>query len=199
MSSTLPIQRKPTRPVRIGSATIGGGHPIAVQSMTATHPQDVQATTEQVNQLHAAGAALVRIAVDSSRDVEALAEIRQRTDANLAVDLQEYYRLAAAVAPHVNKIRYNPGHLYHHEPARPWQEKVKFLAEVAGEHHCALRVGVNCGSVDPAKLNGGNRHDSIALMLESALEHCECLDALGFEDYCVSLKDSEPQKVVELN
>src|SRR6267142_6805053 len=168
MEPMLSIQRKPTRPVRIGTVTIGGGHPVAVQSMTATHTQDVKATVQQVNELHAAGAAVVRIAVDSPRDAEALAEIRQQTQANLAVDLQENYRLALAVAPHVNKIRYNPGHLYHHEPARPWQQKVKFLAEVAGEHHCALRVGVNCGSVDPAKLKRGNQHDSIALMLESA-------------------------------
>src|SRR6267142_5270912 len=168
MQTTLSIQRKPTRAVRIGTVTIGGGNPIAVQSMTATHTQDVAATVQQINALYAAGADVVRVAVDSTRDAEALAEIRQQTEANLAVDLQENYRLAAVVAPHVNKIRYNPGHLYHHEPTRPWQDKVKFLAEVAGEHHCALRVGVNCGSVDPAKLKRGNQHDSIALMLESA-------------------------------
>src|SRR5947208_16274416 len=107
MQTPLSIQRKPTRAVRIGSVTIGGGNAIAVQSMTATHTQDIAATVKQVNELHAAGAAVVRIAVDSSRDAEALAEIRQQTQANLAVDLQENYRLAAAVAPHVNKIRYN--------------------------------------------------------------------------------------------
>ena len=80
-----------------------------------------------------------------------LAEIRRRTTANLSVDLQENYRLAAEVAPLVDKIRYNPGHLYHHERNRPWQDKVRFLVDVAGGHDCALRVGVNCGSVDPAK------------------------------------------------
>jgi len=199
MQPTLPIQRQPTRAVRIGTATIGGGHPIAVQSMTATHTQDIEATVAQANELHAAGAAIVRIAVDSPRDAEALAEIRRETAANLAVDLQENYRLAALVAPYVHKIRYNPGHLYHHEPARPWQDKVKFLAQIAGEHDCAIRVGVNCGSVDPNKLKGAGREDSIALMLESAQEHCACLDSLGFTRYCVSLKDSDPAKVIELN
>jgi (E)-4-hydroxy-3-methylbut-2-enyl-diphosphate synthase len=199
MQQTLTIQRQPTRAVHIGSVTIGGGQPIAIQSMTATHTQDIEATAQQVNDLHAAGAAIVRIAVDSARDADALAEIRQRTAANLAVDLQENYRLAAAVAPHVDKIRYNPGHLYHHEPSRPWQEKVKFLAETAGEHDCAIRIGVNCGSVDPSKPKGAGAEDSIAQMLESAQEHCECLDALGFTRYCVSLKDSDPNKVVELN
>src|SRR5438105_5728805 len=199
MPTSVTIQRKPTRAVRIGTATIGGGHPIAVQSMTATHTQDIVATVKQVNELHAAGADVVRIAVDSARDAEALAEIRRQTKANLAVDLQENYRLAAVVAPYVNKIRYNPGHLYHHEPSRPWQDKVKFIAAAASEHDCALRIGVNCGSVDPAKLARGSREDSVALMVESAAEHCECLDRLGFQRYCVSLKDSEPQKVVELN
>ena len=74
--------------------------------------------------------------------------------------MQENYRLAAAVAPHVDKIRYNPGHLYHHEREKPWQDKVKFLVDVAGEHDCAIRVGVNCGSVDPAKLEKYDADDS---------------------------------------
>ena len=106
---------------------------MAVQSMTATHTQDVAATVGPGNDLQAAGADVVRIAVDSTKDAEALAEIRRQTTANLSVDLQENYRLAEAVAPHVDKIRYNPGHLYHHEREKPWQDKVKFLVDVAGE------------------------------------------------------------------
>src|SRR5215211_1068679 len=129
MEENLNIRRNPTRAVRIGSITIGGGHPIAVQSMTATHTQDVQATTEQVNALAAAGADVVRIAVDSRKDAEALAAIRQNTSANLSVDLQENYRMALEVAPWIDKIRYNPGHLHHHERQRPWQDKVKFLVQ----------------------------------------------------------------------
>ncbi len=195
----MELPRNPTRGVRIGSVTIGDGHPIVVQSMCATKTTDVDATVEQVEALAAAGAGVVRIAVDSRRDADALAAIRQRTRANLSVDLQENYRLAADVAPFVDKIRYNPGHLYHHERNRPWQDKVRFLAEVAGRHDCAIRVGVNCGSVDPAKREKHASGDSISPMLESALEHCELLDLLGFTRYCVSLKDSDPAKVVEVN
>jgi (E)-4-hydroxy-3-methylbut-2-enyl-diphosphate synthase len=193
------IQRQPTRPVRIGSITIGRGHPIAVQSMTATHTQDIDATVALVEDLAAAGADVVRIAVDSKKDAEALAEIRRQTRANLSVDLQENYRLAELVAPHVDKIRYNPGHLYHHEREKPWKEKVRYLAGVAEQHDCAMRVGVNCGSVDPDKLSRFSPDDSITPMLESAWEHCEWLDELGFTRYCVSLKDSDPDKVVEVN
>ena len=195
----MEIQRNSTRSVRIGSVTIGGGQPIAVQSMTATHTQDIDATVALVNLLDAAGADVVRIAVDSRKDAEALAEIRRQTKANLSVDLQENYRLAELVAPHVDKVRYNPGHLYHHEPSRAWQDKVRYIAGVAAANDCALRVGVNCGSVDPAKKEKYDEEDSITPMLESAWEHCELLDSLDFTRYCVSLKDSDPAKVIDVN
>ena len=195
----MQINRNPTRAVRIGSVTIGDGHPIAVQSMTATRTQDVKATVRQINAMSNAGADVVRIAVDSKKDAQSLVAIRQQTRANLAVDLQENYRLAEHVAPHVDKLRYNPGHLYHHEPDKPWREKVKYLADVAGQHDCAIRVGVNCGSVDPAKRDKFDAADSISPMLESALDHCEHLDSIGFTRFCVSLKDSDPSKVIEVN
>jgi (E)-4-hydroxy-3-methylbut-2-enyl-diphosphate synthase len=193
------ITRNPTRSVRIGTVTIGGGHRIAVQSMTATHTQNIDATVEQANALHAAGADVVRVAVDSAKDAAALAEIRRQTEANLVVDLQENYRLAELVAPHVDKLRYNPGHLYHHEREKPWREKVRYLAHVAADNDCAMRIGVNCGSVDPAARDRYAHDDSLSPMLDSAAEHCLALDDLGFTRYCVSLKDSDPQKVIEVN
>ena len=195
----MTIQRNPTRRVRIGNIEVGDNQPIAVQSMTATKTQDVDATVEQANALLAAGAGVVRVAVDSPKDAAALAEIRKQTSANLAVDLQENFRLAEIVAPAVDKIRYNPGHLYHHQKDKPWQEKVQFIIEQAKEHDCAVRIGVNCGSVDPAKKEKYDPSDSITPMLESAWEHCEFVDSLGFERYVVSLKDSDPAKVIEVN
>ncbi|CAB1275436.1 flavodoxin/ferredoxin-dependent (E)-4-hydroxy-3-methylbut-2-enyl-diphosphate synthase [Candidatus Nitrosacidococcus tergens] len=195
----MKLPRNPTRAVVIGSITIGDGNPIAVQSMCATHTQNIEATTKQVSNLVAAGADIIRIAADTKKDVEALAEIRSQTEANLSVDLQENYRLAKDVAPHVDKIRYNPGHLYHHEKNKPWQDKVKFLVDVAGENNCAIRIGVNGGSVDPNKAAEFPEGDSISPMLASAFDHCTFLDGLGFTRYCVSLKDSDPSKVIELN
>ncbi|NLE38026.1 MAG: flavodoxin-dependent (E)-4-hydroxy-3-methylbut-2-enyl-diphosphate synthase, partial [Pirellulaceae bacterium] len=193
------IPRKPTRAVKIGDATIGGGHPIVVQSMCATKTTDVEATVAQIEHLASAGAGIVRVAVDQPADAAALAKIRSRTKANLSVDLQENYRLAEAVAPLVDKIRYNPGHLYHHESDKPWQDKVRRIVEAAEAGNCALRVGVNCGSVDPAVQVKFDANDSVGPMLASAWEHCELLDALGFTRYCVSLKDSDPARVVEAN
>lgn len=187
------------RNVRIGTVTIGKDHPIAVQSMAATRTQDIPATLRQIRLIEAAGGDLIRVAVDNPKDVEALREIRPQTQANLVVDLQENYRLAEKVAPLVQKIRYNPGHLYHIERQKPVREKVRWLADLAREHDCAIRVGVNCGSVDPEKLQKFDADDSIGPMLESALEHCAMLDDLGFSRYVVSLKDSDPNKVMDAN
>lgn len=195
----MDIQRNPTRAVAIGNITIGDGHPIAVQSMTATHTQDIDATVELIHLLEDAGADVVRVAVDSKRDAEALKEIASQVKANLSVDLQENYRMAEIVAPHVAKLRYNPGHLYHHEKEKPWQEKVRYLVKVAQDNDCAMRVGVNCGSVDPVKKEKYDPEDSISPMLESAWDHCALLDEIGYHRYCVSLKDSDPAKVIEVN
>jgi (E)-4-hydroxy-3-methylbut-2-enyl-diphosphate synthase len=185
--------------VHIGSVTIGAGHPIAVQSMTATSTRDVDATVAQANALVDAGADVVRIAVDSTADADAVVEIRKQTKANLVVDLQENYRLAEQLAPHVDKLRYNPGHLYHHEREKPWQEKVKYLVAIARDNDCAMRVGVNCGSVDPAQQAKYDPSDRLSPMLDSAIDHCRLLDDLAFTRYCVSLKDSDPRDVIEVN
>ena len=195
----MTIQRNPTRRVKIGSVVIGGGQPIAVQSMTATRTQDIDATVTQIQGLIDAGADIIRVAIDSQKDAAALMEIRRQVQCNLSVDLQENYRLAEVIAPYVEKLRYNPGHLYHHEREKPWEEKVRYIASVARDNDCALRVGVNCGSVDPDKKEKYAADDSISPMLESAWDHCQFLDSLDFVRYCVSLKDSDPQKVIEVN
>ncbi|MFP6770460.1 MAG: (E)-4-hydroxy-3-methylbut-2-enyl-diphosphate synthase [Planctomycetaceae bacterium] len=195
----MELPRNPTRLVTIGAITIGSGQPIAVQSMTATPTRDVEATAGQVRNLHEAGADVVRIAIDNRTEAQAVIDISSETDANIAVDLQENYQLGKVVAPHVAKLRYNPGHLYHHERNKPWQEKVRGLVAIAAENGCALRVGVNCGSVDPDKADRYLADDSISPMLDSAWEHCDLIDSLGFTNYCVSLKDSDPSRVIEVN
>lgn len=187
-----------TRPVRVRDLVIGAGAAISVQSMCATHTQDVEATLEQIRCLSQKGADLIRLAVDNKSDVAALAEIRRRTDARLVVDLQENFPLAEWVAPHVDKIRYNPGHLHHLEKDRAVRHKVEWIAGIARKHGIALRVGVNCGSVAPEFLERyeGNHEKAI---VECAAWHCDLLDELGFTNYVVSLKDSDPQKVVACN
>src|SRR5947207_15042006 len=97
-----------TRKINVRGLEIGGGAPISVQSMCATHTRDVDATLAQIASLEKKGADLIRIAVDNKTDVDGLAEIRKGTKARLVVDLQENFPLAAFVAPYVDKLRYNP-------------------------------------------------------------------------------------------
>lgn len=197
MTAMSTITRRKTRPVQAGDLTIGSSARISVQSMCATRTQDVKATLGQIALLQEHGADIIRVAVDSTRDVEALSEIRQHCRARLAVDLQENYRLAAAVAPYVQKIRYNPGHLHHHQRDVPVHEKVKFIVQIAHEHKCALRVGINFGSLDPKQKDCTD--DAFAAALSSAREHVGYLEELGFENYVVSIKSADPNDVVEIN
>lgn len=192
------IPARKSRKIFIKHLAIGGDANIAVQSMAATQTRDIPATVRQVKILEDAGADLVRIAVDSAADVEALAQVRAQTKALLSVDLQENYRLAAKVAPLVDKIRYNPGHLHHHEKERPIVEKVAFLVDVARQHGCALRIGINAGSIAPeydARFPG----DHVSAIVECAVDHCRMVDELGFRDYVVSIKDSDPRLVIDAN
>ena len=191
------IQRRKTRSVPVGDIALGSAHPIAVQSMCATRTQDIEATLGQIALLQEHGADIIRIAVDSRKDVEALAAIRPRTTARIVVDLQESYKLASKVAPYVQKIRYNPGHLHHHEKEVPVFEKVKYIVNAAREHDCAVRIGVNFGSLDPAQSERGE--DSLSAALSSVGEHIGYMSDLNFERFVVSLKSSDPNDVIDIN
>ena len=193
------MQSRKTRKIRIGNLVIGGDSPIAVQSMAATQTQDLSATARQIEVLEKAKADVIRIAVDSEKDVEALKTLRKKfPDSIWSVDLQENYKLAPLVAPLVNKIRYNPGHLFHLEKEKTIREKVEFIVESARKNDCAIRIGVNCGSVDP-DYKERYKDDSTEAMVRCAVDHCEMLDNMKFENYCVSLKDSDSTKVIDAN
>ena len=193
------MQPRKTRKIRIGNVVIGGDSPIAVQSMAATQTQDLDATARQIEVLEKAKADVIRIAVDNEKDVEALKVLRKKfPDSTLSVDLQENYKLAPLVAPWVNKIRYNPGHLFHLEKEKTIREKVEFIVEAARENDCAIRIGVNCGSVDP-DYKEKYKDDSTEAMVRCAVDHCQMLDEMKFENYCVSLKDSDSDKVIDAN
>jgi (E)-4-hydroxy-3-methylbut-2-enyl-diphosphate synthase len=188
-----------TRQVRIGKVKVGGGAPVVVQSMCATRTIDIDQTVAQTHQLARAGAGIVRIALDSDKEIPALREIRAQTAGiTLSVDLQENYRIADRVAPLVDKIRYNPGHLHHIEKSKTIPEKVKWLTDIARDNDIAIRIGVNCGSVAPAFLEK-YLGDQLGAIVESAAYHCELMDSFGFERFVVSLKDSDPAKVLEAN
>jgi (E)-4-hydroxy-3-methylbut-2-enyl-diphosphate synthase len=189
------IPPRRTRTIHVRDLAIGGGAPIAVQSMAATRTQDVAATMRQVELLESAGADLVRIAVDSKADVEALAMIRSRTKVRLSVDLQENYRLAELVAPYVDKLRYNPGHLHHHEKEKAVEEKVRWSPIIRSCGFAAHRV--NAGSI--ARRNTKRVTARItwarSLLARSITARCSMPALRGYR----SIKDSDPRLVVEAN
>ena len=195
----MPQKHRSTRKISIGSLQIGGDSPLAVQSMAATQTQNLEATARQVEILELAGADVIRIAVDSEDDATALKILREKfPNPVFSVDLQENYKLAPKVAPFVNKIRYNPGHLFHLEKDKSIREKVKFIIDAARANSCAVRIGVNCGSIDP-EYKEKYKDDPVEGMVRCAVDHCQMLDDLKFEDYCVSLKDSDSDKVIDAN
>jgi (E)-4-hydroxy-3-methylbut-2-enyl-diphosphate synthase len=188
-----------TRQIDIGGIAVGGDAPVVVQSMCATRTMDIDATVAQTHQLARAGAGIVRIAMDNEKEVAALKEIRAQTRGIvLSVDLQENYKIADKVAPYVDKIRYNPGHLHHIEKAKTIPQKVRWLVDIARDHNLAIRIGVNCGSVAPEFL-AKYPDDQLKAIVESAAYHCDLMDEYGFNRFVVSLKDSDPAKVVEAN
>lgn len=192
-------KHRKTRQVTIGGTKVGGDAPVVVQSMCATRTIDVDKTVAQAHQLANAGAGIVRIAMDNDKEIPALKEIRAQTRGIvLSVDLQENYKIAGRVAPHVDKIRYNPGHLHHIEKSKTIKQKVKWLVDVARDNNLAIRIGVNCGSVAPAFIDK-YPGDQLAAIVESAAYHCELMDELGFTRFVVSLKDSDPNKVMDAN
>lgn len=197
------IPERRTKTIHVGPLRIGGSAPIAVQSMAATRTQDIAATMGQIERIHAAGADLIRVAVDSPKDAEALAELSRRMkeqgiELPISVDLQENYRMAAVVAPFVDKLRYNPGHLHHHQRDKTIAEKVAWIAATAAEHNCAIRIGVNAGSVAP-EYKDRFPDDHVQAIVQCAVDHCELLDGHGFKNYVVSIKDSDPRLVIDAN
>ena len=193
------LNHRHTRQITIGGTRVGGDAPVVVQSMCATRTIDVDETVAQTHQLARGGAGIVRIALDNEKEVAALKQIRAQTDGIvISVDLQENYKIADRVAPHVDKIRYNPGHLHHIEKSKTIEQKVKWIVDVARDNDVAVRIGVNCGSVAPAFLDK-YPGDQLAAIVESAAYHCDLMDQLGFTRFVVSLKDSDPNKVMAAN
>src|SRR5260370_3773758 len=181
-----------TRQIMIGGTKVGGDAPVVVQSMCATRTIDVDQTVAQAHQLADAGAGIVRIAMDSEKEIPALKEIRAQTKGIvLSVDLQENYKIADRVAPHVDKIRYNPGHLHHIEKRKSIEDKVKWLVDIARDNNLAIRIGVNCGSVAPAVLDK-YPGDQLTALVQSAAHHCDLMANFGSTPLVVPLQDSAP-------
>lgn len=182
--------RNETRIVKVKDVKLGGGNPIAIQSMTNTKTQDVAATVEQILRLEEAGCDIVRVAVPHEEAAKAIEKIVPKIHIPLVADIHFDYRLALmAIENGVNKLRINPGNIGS-------EDRVKAVVEKAKAYHIPIRIGVNSGSISRANLQkfGGVNAQAI---VESASEHIRILEALDFRDIVVSLKASHVPLALE--
>ena len=179
-----------TKAINLGGVTIGGGAPVAVQTMTDTDTRDVAATVAQINSLARAGAEIVRLAVVDERAAECLKEIVQQSPLPLVADIHFDWRLAImALEAGIDGLRINPGNI-------GGPEKVRKVAEAAGKNRAVIRVGVNSGSLEKEILAKRGGRPTAGAMVESALKNVKLLEETGFSDIKVSLKGSSVMETV---
>ena len=175
------MERKKTRRIHIGAVPIGGGAPIAVQSMTNTRTADAAATVAQIKALAAAGCDIVRLAVPDMAAAKTLGEIVRAVDVPLVADIHFDYRLALeAIRQGIAALRLNPGNI-------GGADNVRAVTAAAKKAHIPIRIGVNAGSLDKKLLAKYGRPTAEALV-ESALGHIRLLETENFHDIKISLK-----------
>ncbi len=173
------IARRPSKPLRVGTVTIGGDAPIAVQSMTKTDTRDIPATIAQIKELTECGCDIVRLAVPDMEAAQAISTIKRNTSIPIIADIHFDFRLAlAALEAGVDGLRLNPGNICD-------REQIAKVVLAAKERRIPIRIGINAGSLPPAT----KPYHSIAeYMVSAALEQICLFESLGFDLIKISLK-----------
>ena len=178
------MERHATREVKIGKRVIGGTNPIAIQSMTNTRTEDVNATVAQIRKLTQAGCEIIRCAVPTMEAAEALAEIKKQIEIPLVADIHFDYKLAIAAMEYgADKIRINPGNIGS-------ADRVRAVVDVAKERNIPIRVGVNSGSLEKElveKYHGVTAEG----IVESALDKVKLIEDMGYDNLVISIKSSD--------
>lgn len=180
----MTMTREDTKVIQIGTVKIGGGNPVAIQSMTNTKTEDVEATVQQILALEAAGCQIIRCAVPTMEAAEAIREIKKRIHIPLVADIHFDYRLAIAAIEHgADKIRINPGNIGD-------RSRVQAVVDKAKEYNIPIRVGVNSGSLEKPLLEkyGGVTAEGI---VESAMDKVSLIEEMGYDNLVVSIKSSD--------
>ncbi|WP_433368981.1 flavodoxin-dependent (E)-4-hydroxy-3-methylbut-2-enyl-diphosphate synthase [Actinoplanes sp. CA-142083] len=178
--------RRKSRQIMVGNVPVGGGAPVSVQSMTTTLTADVNSTLQQIAELTASGCQIVRVAVPSQDDVEALPAIAKKSQIPVIADIhfQPKY-VFAAIDAGCAAVRVNPGNI------RQFDDKVKEIAKAASDAGIPIRIGVNAGSLDKRLLEKHGKATAEALV-ESALWECSLFEEHGFRDIKISVKHNDP-------
>ena len=174
------MTRERTKVVQIGNVKIGGGNPIAIQSMTNTKTEDVDATVAQIHALEKAGCEIIRCAVPTIEAAEALGKIKKQIHIPLVADIHFDYRLAiAAIENGADKIRINPGNIGD-------ASRVQAVVDKAKEHGIPIRVGVNSGSLEKNLVEkyGGVTAEGL---VESAMDKVHMIEEMGYDNLVVSI------------
>ena len=176
--------RDHTKTVDIGGVKIGGGHPIAIQSMCNTKTEDVQATVAQILALEAAGCDIIRVAVPTMEAAKALKEIKKQIHIPLVADIHFDYRLAiGAIENGADKIRINPGNIGS-------RDRVQAVVDAAKERGIPIRVGVNSGSLEKPIIEKYG-HVTAEGIVESALDKVRLIESMGYDNLVISIKSSD--------
>ena len=179
-----------TRQIHVGGVPIGGGAPVAIQSMLNTKTTDIPGCLRQIGQLQAAGCQIVRLAVPNLEAARAFAQICKESPLPLVADIHFDYKLAIAAAEGgASKIRINPGNI-------GGEDRVKAVVDVCKDKGIPIRIGVNGGSLDK-KLLEKYGHPTAEALVESAFSHLELLEKFGFYETCVSMKSSAVPTMVQ--
>lgn len=182
--------RKRTREIQIGRVKIGGENPIAIQSMTNTKTEDVDATVTQILALEKAGCEIVRCAVPTLEAAQALEQIKKQIHIPLVADIHFDYKLAIASVEHgADKIRINPGNIGS-------KERIQAVVDCCRERNVPIRVGVNSGSLEKEfiKKYGGVTAEGI---VESALDKVSMITDMGYDNLVVSIKSSDVMMCIQ--
>ena len=172
-----------TKQIMVGNVPVGGGAPIAIQSMCSTPTHDVEQTVTQIHRLEAAGCEIVRVAVPDRAAAKAIGAIREQIHIPLVVDIHFDYKLALeCIAAGADKVRINPGNIGS-------EDRVKTVADACRQKHIPIRIGVNGGSLERELLAKYGKVCPQALV-DSAFGHIRLLNKFDFDDICVSLKSS---------
>ncbi|WP_043635959.1 flavodoxin-dependent (E)-4-hydroxy-3-methylbut-2-enyl-diphosphate synthase [Nonomuraea candida] len=184
-------ERRHSRQIMVGSVPVGGDAPVSVQSMTTTVTADVNATLQQIAELTASGCQIVRVAVPSQDDADALPIIAKKSQIPVIADIhfQPKY-VFAAIDAGCAAVRVNPGNI------KKFDDKVGEIARAAADAGVPIRIGVNAGSLDPRLLQKYGKATPEALV-ESALWECSLFEEHGFRDIKISVKHNDP--VVMIN
>ena len=176
--------REKTKEIQIGNVTIGGGNKVAIQSMTNTKTEDVEATVAQILALEKAGCEIIRCAVPTMEAAQALRSIKKQIHIPLVADIHFDYRLAiAAIENGADKIRINPGNIGS-------RERVQAVVDKAKEYEVPIRVGVNSGSLEKELVEKYGKVTAEGLV-ESAMDKVHMIEEMGYDNLVVSIKSSD--------